>query len=78
MNFKKATTVIWIVLAFLFIAVLFLHVYSESIYIDRHDYSDGTVYWKINKLTGRIYFLAPPKQNEWRRTDNLPNKKGND
>lgn len=78
MDFKKVTAVIWIILAFLFIAVLFLHVYSESIYIDKRDLSDSSIYWKINKLTGRIYYVAPPKQNEWRRVDDLPNNYDND
>jgi len=53
MEFKKVSQIIWMILAALFIAALFLRVYTEAIYIKGYEKSC----LKINKITGRVYGL---------------------
>jgi hypothetical protein len=65
MDFKKMSQLIWMVLAFLFIVVLFLHVYSKSIYIDQYEGSNPDCYIKFNKLTNQIRVYIPGKNYKW-------------
>lgn len=72
MGFKKVSQLIWMVLVFLFIAVLFLHVYSESIKIEKA--SGAPAYIKFNKLTGKVYFIRMTKSRpvyKWRSIEAL-------
>jgi len=59
MNFKKFTQVVWMILAHLFIAVFFLRVYSDSIYIVKAP--DSSIFYKHNKLTGAAYVINSSK-----------------
>jgi len=69
MNFKKMSQLIWMLLAFFFIVVLFLHVYSESVYIVKLS-SDYAWYIKFNKLTNQIDyadFTGNSTNHNWQR-----------
>ena len=72
MEFKKISHLIWMVLALLFIIVLFLHVYSEIIQIEK--LPNAPAYIKFNKLTGKIFFVRFTKDkpvHKWQSVETL-------
>lgn len=73
MDFKKVSQIVWMILAALFIVVLFLQVYSGANQIFRWSDSSPYVFIKHNKITGRAYiFSAYQGEGEWETTKPKP------
>ena len=63
---KKA--LFWKVLAIIFLVLFFLYIWTNSIYIYRVKLKHIV---KVNKITGRVYYLKIPSEKGWKRMDKI-------
>jgi len=67
MEKKYAFQIAWMIIALLFIGVLFFHFYSSNIYVVSN-LKDSVVFIRMNKITGNISMTAFA-QDKWQRKD---------
>jgi len=58
----------WKVIAIFFLVLFFLYVWTNSIYIYRKELRYIV---KVNKITGRVYYLKIPSKEGWKRMDKI-------
>ena len=58
----------WKIIAIIFLVLFFLYIWSNSIYVYRKEI---IFIVKINKITGRVYYIKIPSKQGWKRVDKI-------
>ena len=58
----------WKIIAIIFLFLFSLYIWTNSIYIYRVKLKHIV---KVNKITGRVYYLKIPSEKGWKRMDKI-------